>query len=125
MSYNYPNMDLASIIPGILHAWFREDFHCDTVETWGDHVIGLEWEMQHEFTGIRYYESVVADLTLSEAQEWAKDRMELYIAIIIEDAKELPTIFEIIEDEEEEDMYDEWMAEELAWYNHARMMGWE
>lgn len=34
-----------------------------------------------------------------------------------------------IEYEEEcfnrERLYDEWMAEELAWYNHARMMGWE
>lgn len=22
-------------------------------------------------------------------------------------------------------LHDKWMAEELAWYNHARMMGWE
>nr|UVM92000.1 MAG: hypothetical protein [Bacteriophage sp.] len=30
-----------------------------------------------------------------------------------------------LECEEEEEEYDLAMVEELAWYNHARMMGWE
>ena len=29
------------------------------------------------------------------------------------------------EELEMEALYDKYMAEELAWYNHARMMGWE
>ena len=29
------------------------------------------------------------------------------------------------EELEMEALYDEYMVEELAWYNHARMMGWE
>jgi hypothetical protein len=32
---------------------------------------------------------------------------------------------QMINDLEYEEEYREWMAQELAWYNHARMMGWE
>lgn len=32
---------------------------------------------------------------------------------------------QMINDLEYEEEYEEWMAQELAWYNHARMMGWE
>lgn len=31
----------------------------------------------------------------------------------------------MVNDLEYEEEYEEWMAQELAWYNHARMMGWE
>ena len=32
---------------------------------------------------------------------------------------------QMVNDLEYEEEYEEWMAQELAWYNHARMMGWE
>ena len=32
---------------------------------------------------------------------------------------------QMINDLEYEEEYSEWMAQELAWYNKARMMGWE
>ena len=35
------------------------------------------------------------------------------------------TLPERIEQEELDELYEKAMIEELAWYNHARMMGWE
>ena len=79
--------------------------------------ISKDWYDYAEAYG-RAYDAYMEEMFKEDAEE-------IEILINLENEKDIPETSEIIEEEEEADEYELWMAEELAWYNHARMRGWE
>lgn len=84
-------------------------------------------------------EDLKALLSIAKKQDWNGKPAAEVVAVTLQfsedmgmnlsDIEELPVTEELqylqYQKEKEEEEYDLAMVEELAWYNHARMMGWE
>lgn len=109
---------------------FCKEVGVDDLDIYNGRVIALNYECTESYYGHMLIQPVaVGEYSIEEIQRWIDNQYELE-KFHEEQSKDYDDYLDnilpdIIEQEELDRLHDEWMMEELAWYNKARQMGWE